>query len=65
MIGTSVQQLWEPRPGWLNTTSYGLPPRATVETLKTVIDQWQTGACSWEEWEPAVNQARVLFRESG
>jgi len=63
MIDIGVQRLWEPRPGWLNTTTYGLPPRATVEALRTVIDQWQTGASSWEEWEPAVGEARSLFAE--
>ena len=38
-LGTS----WRRRPGYLDTATYGLPPRQTVELSHRVIDEWDDG----------------------
>lgn len=63
MIDTALQSQWEPRRGYLNTTTYGLPPRTTVSALRTTIDEWQVGSQPREKWEASVGEARELFAQ--
>ena len=56
-----VQQLWSPRPGWLNTASYGLPPQPAWEALQAALADWRTGATGWEGWDAATASARAAF----
>jgi selenocysteine lyase/cysteine desulfurase len=53
--------LWEPQPGWLNTASYGLPPRPAWEALQAVMRDWRVGATSWEPWDESTTRARESF----
>lgn len=53
--------LWEPQPGWLNTASYGLPPRPAWEALQAALGDWQVGATSWEPWDESTTRARESF----
>ncbi|WP_157253626.1 aminotransferase class V-fold PLP-dependent enzyme [Nonomuraea typhae] len=53
--------LWDARPGWLNTASYGLPPRLAYTALDTVLDQWRHGSSDWAPWDESVTRARTLF----
>jgi len=42
------------RRAYLDSATYGLPPRPTVDALRRALLDWQTGAATWEEdWEPA------------
>lgn len=54
-------ELWEPRPGWLNTASYGLPPRPGWEALQAALADWHVGATSWEPWDASTARARESF----
>jgi selenocysteine lyase/cysteine desulfurase len=54
-------RLWTPDPGWLNTASYGLPPRPTVDAVRRVLDEWQRGARPWSEWDEATGRSRAGF----
>src|SRR5882757_9387912 len=54
-------ELWEPQPGWLNTASYGLPPRPAWEALQTTLGNWRVGATSWEPWDESTTRARESF----
>jgi hypothetical protein len=36
-----AQQLRAARPGWLNTASYGLPPRPAWEALQSALEDWR------------------------
>jgi selenocysteine lyase/cysteine desulfurase len=54
-------ELWDPEPGWLNTASYGLPPRPTLNALHTVLDEWRRGASPWETWDLSTGRARAAF----
>ena len=52
---------WDPRPGWLNTASYGLPPRRAVEALQAMLAEWRVGAVSWEGWDVSTRRSREAF----
>jgi selenocysteine lyase/cysteine desulfurase len=54
-------ELWEPEPGWLNTASYGLPPRPAWEALQAALADWRVGATSWEPWDESTTRARESF----
>jgi selenocysteine lyase/cysteine desulfurase len=42
------------RRAYVDSATFGLPPKPTVEALARALDEWQTGTASWEEdWEPA------------
>jgi selenocysteine lyase/cysteine desulfurase len=58
---TEAQRLWTPRPGWLNTASYGLPPQPAWEALQSALADWRVGATSWEGWDEATGAARAGF----
>ncbi|TDO50581.1 selenocysteine lyase/cysteine desulfurase [Kribbella sp. VKM Ac-2527] len=53
--------LWEAQPGWLNTASYGLPPRPAWEALQAALADWHVGATSWEPWDESTTRARESF----
>jgi selenocysteine lyase/cysteine desulfurase len=54
-------ELWDPEPGFLNTASYGLPPRPAFAAVQAMLDEWRTGRTSWEQWDRAVDESRGLF----
>jgi selenocysteine lyase/cysteine desulfurase len=58
---STARKLWDPAPGWLNTASYGLPPRPAFDELQAVLDEWRTGRVSWEGWDLATRRSRVAF----
>jgi len=57
----SAQGLWEPLPGWLNTASYGLPPRPAWEALQVSLADWRVGRTSWEGWDESTARARAAY----
>ena len=56
-----AQELWSPQPGWLNTASYGLPPRPAWDALQAALADWRSGAVSWEGWDDSTTAARAAF----
>src|SRR5258706_8034119 len=56
-----AQELWQPRPGWLNTASYGLPPRPGWEALMSALTDWREGRTSWEGWDASTQRSREAF----
>src|SRR4051794_36600237 len=38
---------WQPETTYLNTASYGLPPRAGWDALQGVLEDWRGGGPSW------------------
>jgi len=57
----ALRDLWDARPGYLNTASYGLPPRPAWAALQAALDDWRVGATTWEPWADAVADARAIF----
>src|SRR5664280_3122775 len=53
--------LWDVEPGYLNTSSYGPPPRPAWDALLRSLDDWRAGRTSWEPWADAVAVARHWF----
>ncbi|MFG1911048.1 aminotransferase class V-fold PLP-dependent enzyme [Kribbella sp. NPDC048928] len=56
-----IAELWNAEPGWLNTASYGLPPRPAWEALQAALGDWRVGATSWEPWDESTTRARESF----
>jgi selenocysteine lyase/cysteine desulfurase len=53
--------LWDADPGWLNTASFGLPPRPAYEELQAVLTQWRHGSSDWQPWDASVGRSRAAF----
>lgn len=53
--------LWDVTPGYLNTSSYGPPPRPAFAALEESLDQWRRGSTSWEPWAATVGTSRAAF----
>ncbi|MQA88507.1 MAG: aminotransferase class V-fold PLP-dependent enzyme [Streptosporangiales bacterium] len=53
--------LWDPEPGWLDTASYGLPPRPAWEELQAALDVWRHGRTNWHGWDESTHRARRAF----
>ena len=53
--------LWDVEPGYLNTSSFGLPPRPAWEALQQALGDWRAGRTSWEPWAATVQTSRELF----
>jgi len=56
-----AQPLWQPDPGWLNTASYGLPPRPGWEAVQAALVGWRAGRTPWEVWDLETQRARESF----
>jgi selenocysteine lyase/cysteine desulfurase len=57
----TAQRLWEPEPGWLDTASYGLPPKPAWEELQAALADWRVGRTSWEPWDTSTARSRAAF----
>ena len=56
-----AQALWEPAGTYLNTASYGLPPRPASEALDAALADWRGGRTSWEHWGIPGEDARASY----
>ena len=46
---------------YLDTASYGLPPRGTVDVLEDALQAWSAGAAYWpDDWDVAGEACRTL-----
>jgi selenocysteine lyase/cysteine desulfurase len=53
--------LFSPEGTYLNTASYGLPPRPGWDALQQVLEEWRGGRTSWEGWSESTEGARGEF----
>jgi len=58
---TTARHLWQPDTVYLNTASYGLPPRPAFEALSEALEDWRGGRTSWEPWGEATEASRSIF----
>lgn len=56
-----ARKLWAPAGTYLNTASYGLPPRPAWDALQAALEDWHGGRTSWEQWGDPGEQARASF----
>ena len=54
-------ELWEQHGVYLNTATYGLPPRPAHDAMLAALEDWRTGRTSEDEWEASTERARVAF----
>jgi selenocysteine lyase/cysteine desulfurase len=57
----NARELWQPQGTYLNTATYGLPPRPAWEALQQALADWRGGRTSFEHWDEAVERARATF----
>jgi selenocysteine lyase/cysteine desulfurase len=56
-----AQALWSHTGTYLNTASYGLPPRPAQAALDAALEDWRGGRTSWEHWGAPGEDARASF----
>ena len=56
-----ARELWDPEVAYLNTASYGLPPRPAWHALQAALADWRGGRTSWEGWGDTTESARESF----
>ncbi len=56
-----AQALWAPERPYLNTASFGLPPRPAWDALQAALEDWRHGRTSWEPWGESTERARAAF----
>ena len=56
-----ARALFSPAGTYLNTATYGLPPRTAVAALETALDEWQHGRTGFSGWDESVSRARAAF----
>lgn len=53
-----AREQWSPAGVYLNTASYGLPPRDGFDAMQTGLADWRGGRTSWEHWGESSERAR-------
>jgi selenocysteine lyase/cysteine desulfurase len=56
-----VRELFTPAGAYLNTATYGLPPRVAVAALQRAEDEWRHGRTGFDGWDLSVGRARAAF----
>ena len=56
-----AQSLWSPELVYLNTASFGLPPRPAWEALQAALADWRGGRANWEDWNDTTDRARATW----
>jgi selenocysteine lyase/cysteine desulfurase len=58
-----AREQWSPAGVYLNTASYGLPPRDGFDAMQTALADWRGGRTSWEHWGESTERARIAFAQ--
>lgn len=53
--------LWQVRPGFLDSCSYGPPPTPAWDAMQQSLREWREGAESWRGWADSVDASRESF----
>jgi selenocysteine lyase/cysteine desulfurase len=56
-----ARALFDAEGTYLNTASYGLPPRPAWEALQAALADWRGGRTTWEPWGESTARARGLW----
>ncbi len=56
-----AQRLFSPEGAYLNTASYGLPPRPAWEAMQRAADEWRHGRTGFDGWDRSVAAARAAW----
>jgi selenocysteine lyase/cysteine desulfurase len=58
-----ARQQWSPAGVYLNTASYGLPPRDGFDAMQEALADWRGGRTSWEHWGESSEGARAAWAQ--
>lgn len=61
MFSDDVAATFARVPGWCNTATVGLPPRAAVAALRACLDDWEAGSLDTVGFDVDVRAARSAF----
>lgn len=56
-----ARALFAPETTYLNTATYGLPPRTALEAMDAAMAQWRSGRGDIDRWQVAVDESRAAF----
>jgi selenocysteine lyase/cysteine desulfurase len=56
-----IGDFWEQRGIYLNTATYGLPPKPAFDATVAALENWRTGRTSEDAWEASTESARITF----
>ena len=56
-----VRDRFSPEGTYLNSATYGLPPRAAFEAATRAMDEWRHGRCGFDGWDRSVGESRRAF----
>jgi selenocysteine lyase/cysteine desulfurase len=56
-----AQRLFSPEGTYLNTASYGLPPRPAWEAVHSAQDEWPHGRTGFDGWDESVGRSRAAW----
>ena len=56
-----AHELFTPELAYLNTATYGLPPREAVLALESALDEWRGGRTQFHGWDESVGRSRRAF----
>src|SRR5215210_1424809 len=57
----AARRLFSPEGAYLNTATYGLPPRTAFDALAAAADEWRHGRTGFDGWDRSVGAARARF----
>jgi selenocysteine lyase/cysteine desulfurase len=57
----AARRLFSPEGAYLNTATYGLPPRTAYDALQAAADEWRHGRTGFDGWDRSVGVARATF----
>jgi selenocysteine lyase/cysteine desulfurase len=57
----NISDLWEQHGVYLNTATYGLPPKTAYDATVAALADWRTGRTSEDAWEASTEHARATF----
>jgi selenocysteine lyase/cysteine desulfurase len=52
---------WDVHRTFLDTCSYGPPPRRAWDAMQRSLDEWRAGSVPWQTWAESVDTSRELF----
>jgi selenocysteine lyase/cysteine desulfurase len=58
-----AREQWSPAGVYLNTASYGLPPRDGFDAMQAALADWRGGRTSWEHWGESTDGARAAWAQ--
>ena len=56
-----ARRLFSPEGTYLNTATYGLPPRTAFDAMAHAADEWRHGRTGFDGWDRSVAAARASF----